>query len=154
MNNGWFDSLIQVKSLIDFSYDNSYKQIIDVAERQDYTVSFENRCRPQLEACNKSGSVWDCKRANIFCNVDSGSIQYKLKMEADFDVYDIRFPASGFRHNVNAHVEYLGNESIMAAIGARSPYTLCSAIPGVFLDFHKTGDSKYFPRYVSDMYLE
>lgn len=34
VNNGWFDSLIQVKSLIDFSYDNSYKQIIGAAKRQ------------------------------------------------------------------------------------------------------------------------
>ena len=34
VNNGWFDSLIQVKSLIDFNYDNSYKQIIGAAKRQ------------------------------------------------------------------------------------------------------------------------
>lgn len=69
-------------------------------------------------------------------------------MEVDFDVYDIRLPAKGLRHGVNSHVEYLGNRSIMAAIGARRPYTICSAIPGVYWDFHKTGDSKSFPLYV------
>lgn len=154
MNNGWFDSLIQVKSFIDFSYDNSYKQVINATERQDYTVRFQNRCRPQLEACHKSGSVWDCTHANFFCNADSDSIQRKLIAEADFNPYDIRLPAEGPAHGVDAHVNYLGNSSIMAAIGARSPYTLCSDIPGVLLDFHKTGDGKHYPHYVSGMYLE
>lgn len=74
-------------------------------------------------------------------------------MEADFDVYDIRLPAKGLRHGVVSHIGYLGNRSIMAAIGARSPYTICSAIPGVYLDFHKTGDSKSFPHYFSNTYL-
>lgn len=154
MNNGWFDSLIQVKSSIDFSYDNSYKQIIDAAKRQDYIVSFENKCRPQLEACHKSGSDWDCTHADLFCNFDSSSIQDRLRREADFDVYDIRLPAKGLRHGLNSHVEYLGNKSVMAAIGSRSPYTICSAIPGVYWDFHKTGDSKNVPHYFSNTYIE
>ena len=56
-------------------------------------------------------------------------------MEGDFNVYDIRLLAKGLRHGMDAHLEYLGNMSIMAAIGARSSYTLCSAVPGVRLDF-------------------
>lgn len=154
VNNGWFDSLIQVKSFIDFSYNNNYKQLIDAAKRQGYIDSFQNRCKPQLEACHKSSSVSDCAHADLFCNFDSSSIQNRIRMETDFDVYDIRIPAKGLRRGVNSHVEYLGNSSIMAAIGARSPYTICSAIPGVYWDFHKTGDSKSFLRYVSNTYLE
>ncbi len=42
---------------------------------------------------------------------------------------------------------------IMTAIGARSPYTICSAIPWVYWDIHKTGDSKSFPHYFSNTYL-
>lgn len=116
-------------------------------------ASFQNKCTPQLEACHRSGSVWDCTHADLFCNVDSSSIQDRLRMEADFDVYDIRLPAKGLRHGVDSHVEYLGNRSIMTAIGARSPYTICSAISWVYWDIHKTGDSKSFPHYFSNTYL-
>lgn len=69
-------------------------------------------------------------------------------MEGDFSFYDIRLPAKGLRHGVDAHLKYLGNTSIMAAIGARSPYTLCSAVPGVRLDFHMTGDGKIILTYL------
>lgn len=153
VNNGWFDSLIQVKSFIDFSYDNSYKKIIDATKRQEYTARFQTRCRPQLDACHKSESVWDCTQADLFCNVGSDSIQNKLKLEGDFNFYDVRLPAKGLRHGVDAHLKYLGNRSIMATIGARSPYTLCSGIPGVGLDFHRTGDGKNY-RHQPDVYLE
>lgn len=145
MNNGWYDSLIQIKSLIDFSYLNSYKHIINATARKQYTLDFERYCVPQLEACRRSRSNSFCLAGRLFCITGySGSIQDRLTAEADFDIYDIRLPAPSPEVSGAAptHEKYLWNPAVMAAIGARTNYTYCSA--EVTDDFSTTGDGRKF----------
>lgn len=75
----------------------------------------------------------------------SGSIQDRLTAEADFDIYDIRLPAPSIEASEAAttHEKYLWNPAVMAAIGASSNYTYCSA--EVAEDFSTTGDGKQLP---------
>lgn len=82
----------------------------------------------------------------MFCITGySGSIQDRLTTEADFDIYDIRLPSISpeVEEVATTHEKYLWNPAVMAAIGARSNYTYCSA--EVNDDFSTTGDGMIFP---------
>lgn len=82
----------------------------------------------------------------MFCITGySGSIQDRLTTEADFDIYDIRLPSISpeVEEVATTHEKYLWNPAVMAAIGARSNYTYCSA--EVNDNFSTTGDGMIFP---------
>lgn len=144
MSNGWYDSLIQVKSLVDFSYSNSYKQIINATAYEQYILDYQRYCVPQLEACRESRSNSFCLAGLLFCITGySGSIQDRLAVEADFNIYDVRLPAPSPEADApDIHEKYLWNPAVMAALGARINYTYCSA--KVDDDFTATGDGKKF----------
>lgn len=126
VNDGWFDAFIQEKAYIDFSYDNSYRRIIDEPTRQRYLNALNKKCIPALEACRRSGSNSDCVQSD---NVCFQSLEGPLSSEADFDVYDIR-AASNDPNPPKTYNQYLADRSIIAAIGARSSYQECADAPG------------------------
>ena len=146
VNNGWYDSLIQIKSLIDFSYSNSYKQIINATAREQYTLDYRRYCVPQLEACRRSKSDSFCRAGLLFCITGlPDSIQDRLVAEADFDIFDLRLPAPSLEESEApvTHEKYLWDPAVRAAIGATSNYSYCSAeVPVGFL---ATGDGKILP---------
>lgn len=146
VNNGEYDSLIQIKALIDFSYSNGYKQIINATAREQYTLDFERLCVSQLEVCRRSRSNSFCLAGLLFCYTGySGSIQDRLIAEADFDISDLRLPAPSIEASEapTTHEKYLWNPAVMTAIGARINYTYCSA--EVDADFITTGDGEQLP---------
>lgn len=136
INDGWFDALIQEKAYIDFSYDNSYRRIIDDPTRQRYLSALNNQCIPALQTCRRSGSNSDCVQSD---NVCFRSLEGPLSSEADFDVYDIR-EASNDPNPPKTYNQYLANPSVVAAIGARSTYQECANAPGNKI--RNTGDSR------------
>lgn len=147
VNNGWYDSLIQIKSLIDFSYSNSYKQIINATAREQYTLDYRRYCVPQLEACRRSKTSNSfCRAGLLFCITGlPDSIQDRLVAEADFSIFDLRFPAPSLEESQApvTHEKYLWDPAVRAAIGATSNYSYCSA--EVELGFLATGDGKILP---------
>lgn len=145
MSNGWYDPIILGKSLIEYSYSNSYRQIINATARDEYNLGFERYCVPQLEVCRTSTGNSSCAGQLVCLDNYSGKILYQLAADADFDVYDIRLPAPSPEDSAAAstHEKYLWNPAVMAAIGARINYTYCSTV--VAADFSAAGDCKYYP---------
>lgn len=135
VNDGLFDSLIQERSYIEYSYKNDYRQIIDASAREYYLNVLNNRCIPALKTCRSSGTDSDCLNADRVCY---DGIEGALTDEADFDVYDVR-AGSRDPNPPRTYNQYLANPSVIAAIGAQSKYQECADPAGD--KFRRTGDS-------------
>ncbi len=149
IGNGWFDPLIQIQSVIDFSYNNTYSiSIINATAHSSYTKDFGTYCVPQLEACRDHRSAAFCLGAYLFCYLGfSGSILGRLIAEREFDIYDIRRSSRSAVLDPSvvvaptAHERYLWDEAVREKIGAtRANYTACSM--KVYEDFLTTGDGR------------
>ncbi|RMJ24387.1 Carboxypeptidase S1 [Aspergillus sp. HF37] len=135
VNNGWFDAGIQEKAYIDYSYNNTYRQIITKEEKSEYMEAYRQSCLPAIQNCPKNGGDLACVNANQVC---LNTIQSPLTNEADFNVYNIRCP-SGKGGPPSTYKSYLQDEKVMKAIGAKSDYVECSSIVG--RHFQSTGDN-------------
>ncbi|KAL9013022.1 MAG: hypothetical protein Q9173_002247 [Seirophora scorigena] len=135
VNNGWFDSQLQEKAYIDFSYDNPYKILIDSSQHTSYLEAYTIKCLPALQACASSGSNSVCRDADDVCN---RNIQAPLSMITNFDAYDVRELSSNPNPPTELHAEYLQSSAVLQAIGAKSTYQVCVHAP--FQAFDTTGD--------------
>ncbi|KAI9825992.1 MAG: hypothetical protein M1819_007447 [Sarea resinae] len=138
INNGWIDPLIQEKAYVTFSYNNTYKQLIDQSDYNSYMDSYNNDCAPAIKQCASSGSDDDCSNAENTCGEE---IEDPLIDAADFDVYDVREPSND-PYPPDTYVSYLQQSSIQKAIGAKQKYQECPDAPGN--KFTTTGDGIYF----------
>jgi carboxypeptidase C (cathepsin A) len=138
INNGWYDATLQYKAYIDFSYNNSYKQLITQSQYNSYLQSYNNDCLPAIQACIQSGSNSDCENADSVCYND---IEGPISESGNFDVYDIREPSND-PYPPETYVTYLQSSSVVKAIGAKSTYQECPDAP--YNKFAKTGDGKLF----------
>jgi carboxypeptidase D len=134
VNNGWYDPAISYKAYVDYSYSNSYNQLIGQSDYQSYMDTYNQQCVPALQACDSSGSNSDCSNAQ---NVCYGDIEGPLSQAADFDVYDIREPSND-PYPPSTYVRYLRSSAVMKAIGAKSTYQECPNAP--YQKFSQTGD--------------
>ena len=57
INNGWYDPTIQYRAYVDFSYNNSYNQILSAAQHTSYLKTYTNQCAPQLTKCTSISST-------------------------------------------------------------------------------------------------
>jgi len=97
INDGWIDPGIGYKAYVDFSYNNTYKPMINASEHTSFTNKYNSKCTPALAKCAASGSTTDCVDAENVCY----DIQFLLQAPKanggvranDFDVYDIREPS-------------------------------------------------------------
>ncbi|KAI4186842.1 MAG: hypothetical protein LQ348_004165 [Seirophora lacunosa] len=136
VNNGWFDSQLQEKAYIDFSYDNPYKVLIDGSQHTSYLEAYTINCLPALQACASSGSNSVCRDADDVCYEN---IQAPLSMTGNFDPYDVRELSSNPKPRTELHMEYLQSSAVLKAIGAKYPtYQACADAP--FQAFETTGD--------------
>lgn len=123
INNGWIDATIQNKAYIDFSYNNTYRSLITKTQYDGYIDAYNTRCLPALRECNNTISEdADCKKAATVC---FNTIEGPLSNSGDFNVYDIRAPSND-PNPPSTFVTYLTSPAVTSAIGAKSPFTVCS----------------------------
>ncbi|GAM88844.1 hypothetical protein ANO11243_068780 [Dothideomycetidae sp. 11243] len=135
INNGWYDPKIQYQAYIDYSYNNSYNQLIGEDDYDSYTQTMQSDCAPALAQCNSlTGENSACADADSTCYQE---IEGPLSQTADFDVYDIREPSND-PYPPETYQTYLTSSAVVKAIGAKSTYTECSDSAGT--GFSNTGD--------------
>lgn len=137
INNGWFDAALQNKAYIDFSYNNTYRQLINDDQASSYMESYNNACLPAIKSCDQSGRNFACANADVVC---MGDIQTPITRDADFNVYDVRKPSDD-PNPPDTYKTYLRDPEVKKAIGAQSNYEECSDTAGN--PFQTTGDSKF-----------
>jgi len=135
INNGWFDPFLQYQAYIDYSYNNTYKQLISESQHESYMNQYTDSCLPALNSCASSGTDSACSRAQRTCN---SAIEAPLSSSADFNVYDIRQPSND-PNPPATYNNYLHDPGVLKAIGAKSTYQECAMAP--YTAFATTGDS-------------
>ncbi|KAJ9194454.1 hypothetical protein DTO164E3_7339 [Paecilomyces variotii] len=135
INNGWFDSAIQEKAYIDYAYNNTYRQLINVTQRNSLLDFYANDCLPAVEKCTQNGSNQECENASTTCGSE---IEQRIIDSADFDVYDVRQPSND-PYPPATYSSYLQKADVVKAIGAKTAYQECSY--AVSSDFQGTGDA-------------
>ena len=135
INNGWIDPAIQFKAYLDFSLNNTYKQLITKSQYNSYLSDYNGKCLPQLKKCTgTTGTNSACLNADNVCN---DAIYYPITDASDFNVYDIRAPSND-PNPPETYVQYLQKSSVMTAIGAKSTYQECP--DGPYTKIINTGD--------------
>ncbi len=145
--NGIIDDLIQDQYFTQFGYNNTYG--IKVFNEVDFingNNDYLNHCAPAILACRAAMSSTDpegygddnntnqlCEEAQYTCNEITGRIQ-----AGGYYPYDIRqqLPSPD---PPAAYQEYLNNETVLAAIGAKVNFT--ESNPYVQAGFISTGDT-------------
>ncbi|KAL1639179.1 hypothetical protein SLS58_008147 [Diplodia intermedia] len=135
VNNGWIDAELQEKAYIDYSVNNSYKQIISQSEATSYYNTYEKTCLPAIQTCESTGTNNACVNADNKCY---NGIEGPLTEEADFNVYDVRIGAS-VTDPPETYADYLARDDVVKAIGARSTYAECPN--DAYYKFSSTGDN-------------
>ncbi|KAF4231793.1 hypothetical protein CNMCM6457_005092 [Aspergillus fumigatiaffinis] len=67
VNNGWIDAAIQEKAYIEYSYNNTYEQLIDSSDRTRLLSVYNSQCLPAIQKCAKTGTNADCRNADSVC---------------------------------------------------------------------------------------
>ncbi|RAK95830.1 putative carboxypeptidase S1 [Aspergillus ibericus CBS 121593] len=134
INNGWFDSSIQEKSYITYALENPYRPLINASAAAKYTHDYETICAPALQNCSTLTTADACRTAADTC---ADIIEDPILSTGDWNVYDIRRPADD-PFPPETYVDYLRDEAVMKAIGARSSYVECPDEP--YVKFAETGD--------------
>ncbi|KAH8433962.1 putative carboxypeptidase S1 [Aspergillus melleus] len=135
INNGWFDTKIQQQSYIDFAYNNSYRSLISKKERDGYLQNLESICLPAVDKCTETGTNAACREASSTCY---STVEGPIMQAADFDVYDVRRPSDD-PEPPSTYSDYLADEGVKKAIGARSKYSECASAAST--KFSTTGDN-------------
>ncbi|EEA21196.1 hypothetical protein EYB25_008653 [Talaromyces marneffei] len=135
VNNGWIDSAIQEKAYIDFSYNNSYQQLISDSQRTSLLSAYNNQCLPAIQKCVRTGSNSDCQNADSVCY---NQIEGPISNSGDWDVYDIREPSND-PYPPSTYSTYLSKSAVVKAIGAQTSYQECPNAP--YNKFASTGDN-------------
>ena len=135
INNGWYDPIIQYEAYITYSLNNSYKALITQAQYNSYMSTYTNNCLPGLKQCNSvTGENTACENADNTCYND---IEGPISNSGNFDVYDVRAPATD-PNPPETYVAYLQSAAVVKAIGAKSTYAECPDAP--YNKFAATGD--------------
>lgn len=140
INNGWHDSMLQEPAYVDFAFNNSNRPFITDAQHKKYHQWFEDYCLPDLITCDRTKTDFNCAQANRAC---AAVVEQPLYNMIDFDIYDIR-KASNNNEPPNYYLQYLKDEQVLKAIGAKKAFTECSG--EISKRFAETGDSEYMVR--------
>ncbi|KAF4230986.1 hypothetical protein CNMCM6805_000509 [Aspergillus fumigatiaffinis] len=135
VNNGWIDAAIQEKAYIEYSYNNTYEQLIDSSDRTRLLSVYNSQCLPAIQKCAKTGTNADCRNADSVCY---SNIEGPISNSGDFDVYDIRQPRND-PFPPQTYSTYLANADVVKAIGAQTKYQECP--DGPYNKFSQTGDN-------------
>jgi carboxypeptidase C (cathepsin A) len=137
INNGWIDPNIQYKAYVDYSYNNTYKQLISSSQYKSLSSAYTSKCAPAMAKCTgTTGSNSACTSAGNTCD---SAIYEPIYGATDFDVYDIRQPSND-PYPPETYVSYLQSSSVVSAIGAQSTYGECPDAP--YTKIENTGDGE------------
>ncbi|KHJ32536.1 putative carboxypeptidase s1 protein [Erysiphe necator] len=136
INNGWYDSAIQTKALIDYAYKNNYRPLINSTEYNEYIDVYNKHCLPALQNCtSKVGQDASCAFAFDTC---SNYVEGPILNTKDFGIYDVRAPRDD-PNPITTYLKYLNSSQVVNAIGAKVSYTECAN--DLFEKFSETGDN-------------
>ncbi|KAH6677728.1 carboxypeptidase-like protein S1 [Halenospora varia] len=136
INNGWIDPTINYKSFIDYSYNNTYNQILTTAQYNSFTSTYTSSCLPALKKCTTTtSSNAACSSAATTCG---NKIENAIINSGNFDPYDVRQPYADPYPPVT-YSSYISSAAVVKAIGAKSTYSECSDAAGN--QFYSTGDT-------------
>lgn len=141
--NGLVDDLIQDYYFADFAYNNTYGvDIISQTDQLNALNLFTNQCQPAIQACRMANAdiYGDNVQANQLCESAQWTCNNLTSIAAahGYFPYDIRQKSPSPDPSA-AYAEYLNQDDVLAAIGARVNYTESS--PYVQQDFISTGDT-------------
>ncbi|KAH8884122.1 carboxypeptidase S1 [Thozetella sp. PMI_491] len=137
INSGLYDYTIQEKAMIEYAYNNPYRQLINESDYEDRMNAYSTLCVPAVAQCAKTGTDDDCSNADDICYTEAeGNISERPDL--DFDVYDIRSGADD-PNPPTTYINYLAREDVLQAIGAETAYHASNNT--IFNQFISTGDT-------------
>lgn len=84
VNNGWIDPALSYKAYIDYSYNNTYKQLISTSQYNSYLNTYNTKCVPALKQCPaETGTNSQCVSADNTCY---NGIEGPISNSGNFDV--------------------------------------------------------------------
>ncbi|KAJ1324037.1 serine carboxypeptidase-like clade IV [Microdochium nivale] len=135
MNDGIFDPAIWYRSMIDYTYLNSYRLLANKTFVSQLTAYYDAQCKPRLDACYATGSVPNCYGAVNPCQAIISQIS--AANNNSFSKNDVRQAADGI-FPPETYAPYLYRAGVQRAIGARVNYTLRSL--DVLVNMTNSGD--------------
>lgn len=135
MNDGIFDPAIWYRSMIDYTYLNSYRLLANKTFVSQLTAYYDAQCKPRLDACYATGSVPNCYGAVNPCQAIISQIS--AANNNSFSKNDVRQAADGI-FPPETYAPYLYRADVQRAIGARVNYTLRSF--DVLVNMTNSGD--------------
>ncbi|KAH8885870.1 putative carboxypeptidase S1 [Thozetella sp. PMI_491] len=137
INNGLLDATIQYKAYLDYGLTNKYRQLLNQSQYNSQLREYYSQCLPAAASCTgTTGDDSSCTAADNICyNVTEGPIEDAN----DINYYDVRYTLEDPHSPPDTYGSYLQNASVMAAIGARVQYSMCSDT--IVNDFVGTGDT-------------
>lgn len=133
MNDGLYNMTEWYIGLIEYSYSNPYRQIIDDSVRDESYDYYNETCLPALEICYNTDDNDDCYSADRLCKRLLSNIQ--VESSFDFEQYDIRENAV---IAPNTYEDYLSRQDVKDAIGARGDFVPLSS--DVYNNLTSAGD--------------
>ena len=111
--------------------------MISEKQRDGYLQTLKEVCLPAVDKCTETGTNDACREASSTCY---STVEGPIMQADDFDVYDVR-RGSDDPEPPSTYSDYLADEEVKKAIGARSTYSECANAASA--KFSTTGDSKY-----------
>ena len=142
INDGCLGPKTQFGTYAQYAYNNSYVQIINETYYNTLSDKYSNGCKPALAKCAQTNSTIDCVAAAKKCNNYLDTFLNGPFTDLNINWYDVQEPLDqlGYIPPMN-WVDYLLNDTIMTAIGARKNFTFCSNKVSKLFD--ETGDSTF-----------
>ncbi|MCJ1332642.1 hypothetical protein MMC10_009335 [Thelotrema lepadinum] len=144
INDGCLGPKTQFGTYAQYAYNNSYVQIINETYYNTLSDKYSNGCKPALAKCAQTNSTIDCVAAAKKCNNYLDTFLNGPFTDLNINWYDVQEPLDqlGYIPPMN-WVDYLLNDTIMTAIGARKNFTFCSNKVSKLFD--ETGDNARSP---------
>ncbi|KAI1257452.1 hypothetical protein MGN70_000492 [Eutypa lata] len=133
MNDGLYNMTEWYIGLIEYSYSNPYRQLIDDSFRDELYDYYRETCLPALEICYSTDDDDDCYSADSQCKRLLSNIQAENNF--DFESYDIRPNAT---IAPDTYADYLSRQDVKDAIGARGDFVPLSN--AVYNNLTEAGD--------------
>lgn len=138
INNGWYDVVIQERTWVSFSVNNSYYPLINQSIADSYIHDYD-LIKSTLEKCGAiEGDDADCVTARTaYVGIETNySVYYP-----DFNGYDIRLPSNA-TYPPDTYIDYLHDPAIKKAIGANPNVVFAACSDDVHAPFSTNGDSE------------
>ncbi|CAG8839566.1 38535_t:CDS:2, partial [Gigaspora margarita] len=129
IGDGWIDPMIQYKSLMDYSQQNS---LVSSGVLSNMSAVYPT-CQSLLATCYNTSTNQDCSNADNYCYDNYFSL-FAQNLNCNIDdirtSYDSSLPED--------YINFLSKPEVMSAIGAKTQYIECN--PDAYIAFTNTAD--------------